>query len=251
MMTMQLDVGYGTHQGRVRSINQDAVGVFAPKARLLQRKGQPMLFVVADGMGGHLSGEVASRTAIEAVRKEFFRESVENPPGDALRVAIAEANEAVKAVSAGSPEMTGMGTTVVAAAITEAVVFFANVGDSRGYFISADKIRQVTEDHSLVAEQIRMGFITEDEAVEGRRNVITRAVGRRDDLEVDVFEEPWGPGDVFLLCSDGLWDPVSESQMMMVLAEMAAQDAARKLIEMAMTAQARDNVSVIIVRRLA
>jgi serine/threonine protein phosphatase PrpC len=251
MMMMRLDVGYGTHQGRVRPINQDSVGVFGPPRRFLQRRSQPTLFVVADGMGGHRSGEIASQTAVESIRTAFFQEIEETSPANALKSAIIAANEAVKARAARSPETTGMGTTIVAAATIEKTVFFANVGDSRGYLISRDKIRQITEDHSLVAEQVRMGIITEDEALEGHRNVITRAVGRREDLEVDIFEEQWEPGDTFILCSDGLWDQVSESQMAMVLYEMEAQPAARKLIEMAMTAQAPDNVSVVIVRRVA
>jgi protein phosphatase len=209
-----------------------------------------VLFAVADGMGGHRGGEVASQTAIETIRKAFFQEIKEASPANTLKAAIVAANEAVKERAACSPETTGMGTTVVATMITEETVFFANVGDSRGYLIGKDKIRQITEDHSLVAEQVRMGFITEDEARESQRNVITRAVGRREDLEVDIFEEPWTPGDAFILCSDGLWDQVSESQMVMVLSELEAQPAARKLIEMAMTGQAPDNVSVIIARRL-
>jgi serine/threonine protein phosphatase PrpC len=209
-----------------------------------------VLFVVADGMGGHRGGEVASQTAIEAMRKAFFRATEESPSTETLRTAITTANDAVKARAAHSPEIMGMGTTIVAATTAGEKIFFANVGDSRGYLISKDEIRQITEDHSLVAEQLRMGLITEDEAQESRHNIITRAVGRREDLEIDVFEEEWAPGDAFILCSDGLWNQVSEPQIVMVLSELEAQPAARKLIEMAMTAQAPDNVSVVIVRRL-
>jgi serine/threonine protein phosphatase PrpC len=247
---MHLDVGYGTHQGRVRQVNQDSVGVFGPPRRFLRPGGPPVLFVVADGMGGHRGGEVASQTAVEAMRKAFFRATEESPSTETLRTAITTANDAVKARAAHSPEIMGMGTTIVAATTAGEKIFFANVGDSRGYLISKDEIRQITEDHSLVAEQLRMGLITEDEAQESRHNIITRAVGRREDLEIDVFEEEWAPGDAFILCSDGLWNQVSEPQIVMVLSELEAQPAARKLIEMAMTAQAPDNVSVVIVRRL-
>lgn len=247
---MRLDIGYGTHQGRVRNVNQDAVGVFATPRRLFRRSDQPMLYVVADGMGGHRAGEVASQIAMQTVSKIFFQQIKESSLREALTTAIVEANKAVRIKAARSPEERGMGTTVVAAAITVETIFFANVGDSRGYLIRGEEIRQVTEDHSLVAEKLQMGVITEEEAKESHRNVITRSVGRRDDLIVDIFEEQWEPGDAFVLCSDGLWDQVSDEQMVMALSELEAQPAARKLIEMAMTAQAPDNISVIIVRRL-
>jgi len=247
---MRLDIGYGTHRGRVRTANQDTVGVFAPPRRFFQRQGQPVLFMVADGMGGHQSGEVASRMAVETMRRSFFREFETAPLAEALKATIIGANEAVKAQAAKSSGMAGMGTTVVAAAVAEKIVCFANVGDSRGYIVRKGEVRQVTDDHSLVAEQLRMGLITPEESAESHRNVITRAVGRREDLEVDIFEEPWEVGDAFILCSDGLWGQVSELQMAMVVSEMAAQPAARKLIELAMTSQAPDNISVIVVRRV-
>lgn len=143
-----------------------------------------------------------------------------------------------------------MGTTVVAATVDEEDIYFVNVGDSRGYFIRDEEITQITEDHSLVAEQVRMGQMTKEQAEMAQgRNVITRAVGRRLELDIDLFVEPWGVGDAFLLCSDGLWGPVTEAQMLAVLMELDPQPAAEKLLQMAMTSQAPDNVSVIIVRR--
>ncbi len=246
---MRLSIGVGTHQGRTRSSNQDSVGVFAPPGGLLEA-GELSLFVVADGMGGHKGGEFASHLAVQAMGEAFPRVSKEMPLDQALGEALQESNRVLLSRAKKSEELHGMGTTVVAATVDEEDIYFVNVGDSRGYFIRDEEITQITEDHSLVAEQVRMGQMTKEQAETAQgRNVITRAVGRRLELDIDLFVEPWGVGDAFLLCSDGLWGPVTEAQMLAVLMELDPQPAAEKLLQMAMTSQAPDNVSVIIVRR--
>lgn len=247
---MHLDVGFSTHQGRVRGSNQDSVGVFMPSGGLFREAGPP-LFIVADGMGGHRGGETASRLAAQSMGEIFQRKIRNASPVEALQVALLEANQFVLDQSNKTPELKDMGTTVVAATVAEEAVYIVNVGDSRAYFLRGEEFYQVTQDHSLVAEQVRMGRLTAEQAASSkRRNVITRAVGRYEDLEVDLFEEPWQPGDAFVLCSDGLWGPVSDAQIQMVVQEMEAQPAAEKLVQMTMIGQAPDNVSVVVVRRL-
>ena len=248
---MRLDIGFCTHQGRVRKSNQDSVGVFQPSGGVFRREGLP-LFVVADGMGGHQGGEIASMMAVKAMGEVFAEGSRKSPPGEALRTALQAANRAVLAQSRASPELKGMGTTVVAATITEHTVCYVNVGDSRGYFIRGETCHQITEDHSLVAEQVRLGGLTKEQAANARgRNVITRSVGRGEQVEVDLFEQAWQTGDAILLCSDGLWGPISDAQLLTVLLELEAQAASEKLVQLAMIGQAPDNVSVVIVRRLS
>ncbi len=247
---MHLNVGYATHRGRVRQSNQDSLGVFAPSTGLFNRSGL-YLFIVADGMGGHQGGEVASRIAAQTMGDVFSRKSNKTRPGQALKDALTAANDAVLAQSARSPKMKGMGTTVVAATATPEMIYALNVGDSRAYLIRGEDIRQITQDHSLVAEQVRRGELTEEEAeIVTGRNVITRSVGRHLDANPDLFTEAWQPGDILLLCSDGLWGQVSDAQILTVLTEIEdPQAAVEKLIKMAMIAQAPDNVSVIVVKR--
>jgi protein phosphatase len=248
---MQLEIGFGTHQGRQRHTNQDSVGVFQPGKKLFSKHSGLPLFVVADGMGGHRGGAVASRMAVQTVGKAFAAQPDSVSPTEALRSAVLQANAAVWRHSEQHKELAGMGTTIVAVTATEESAFLANVGDSRGYYIHNEEMGQVTQDHSLLAEQVRLGTMSEEQAAASPvgRNVITRAVGRREQLEVDLFEQPWEVGDMLLLCSDGLWGPVSEAQILAVLLEFRPQDAVQKLIQMAMTSQAPDNIGTIVVRR--
>lgn len=240
---MKLQTAYASHRGRVREINQDAVAVFRAQKGLFGRK--PRLMILADGMGGHLGGEVASRMAIRTVKHVFYREFKRSGIAPALEKAIQAANDAIRDRSEKDESLHGMGTTVVAGVIRPEHVVIASVGDSRAYLMRGEAIRQVTQDHSAAAEQARRG----EPALSIGRNVLSRAVGRRDSLEVDVFTEPWEPGDTLLMCSDGLWGQVSDAQIAAVVAEMPPREAVPKLVQMAMIAQAPDNISVIVVRR--
>lgn len=246
---MRLKIGFVTHQGLVRSSNQDTLAVAEPQKPLFGRRGL-WLFVLADGMGGHRGGEIASSVAVQTVVDVFGQMSRQDSPGVALQESLVAANEAILERGQGIPELGKMGTTVVAATVTEQAIHLCNVGDSRAYMVRGESIRQITEDHSLVSEQIRAGLIAEDDPF-ARRNILTRAVGRAGRLEVDLFEEPWQPGDVLMMCSDGLWGVVSDAQMATVLSELEPQPASEKLVQMAMTGQSSDNISVVVVKRLS
>ncbi|GAB4474761.1 MAG: hypothetical protein Kow00124_15080 [Anaerolineae bacterium] len=245
---MQLESGYSTHRGQVRKTNQDSVGVFQPRWRLFRQHDLP-LFIVADGMGGHQGGEVASRVALETVRRAFRAASRTAPPNQALRTSIQAANEAVVNKADNSPALSGMGTTIVAATISDGRLYVGNVGDSRAYLIRDHAIRRITNDHSFVEEQVRAGVLTEDQAVGAvGRNILTRAIGRRGGIPVDIFEESWLPGDRLVLCSDGLWGVVSPDEIMAIALEQPPQEAAKQLVDAAIANHSTDNISIVIVR---
>jgi len=243
---MKVEVGYATHRGLVRKINQDTVGVAYKKPYLFRQTKLP-LFVLADGMGGHGGGEVASNVAVESMLTYFNEQShLDDNPAEVLHDAVAAANEAIMERGKGDVELQNMGTTIVAASMSEEKVYIANVGDSRAYLIAGEHISQITKDHSLVAEMEATGQKSPEKV---KRNVITRAVGRRDDLEIDLFVLKWQAGDTLLLCSDGLWDVVSEEEIWQILSDLNPEDAADRLVEQAMDSRSTDNISAIIIKR--
>jgi len=230
--------GSATHVGRVRSVNQD----------LALEEGS--LFAVADGMGGHVGGEVAARVAIDALRGAFGRQ----PSIDGLRVAVTEANTEVWRRGQADSELRGMGTTMTAVALVAGadgrdVVALANVGDSRGYVFSDGRIHQVTADHSLAEEKVRHGELTEAEAaVHPHRHILTRALGVAPDVDVDLWELHLRAGNRILLCSDGLTNEVSPPEIAGVLSSVADPvEAARTLVRAAVDHGGNDNVTVVIV----
>jgi len=197
-----LRAGSATDVGRTRSVNQDSVLT------------APNLFVVADGMGGHAGGEVASSTAIAALDQAQDRVGSDEQLIEAIRVA----NEAVYRASVENSSLAGMGTTVVAACLVSKngadVLTIANVGDSRGYLLHDGVLTQITRDHSLAAEMVRNGDISEEEAAtHPQRHVITRALGIEGTVEVDVFSVVLAEGDRVLLCSDGLTNEVDTEEL--------------------------------------
>lgn len=209
------------------------------------------LFVVADGMGGHSGGEVAS-----AITVDHFKDVGRVATIDELRQAVVDANSLIRARGAQDPELDGMGTTVVAIAVlptTEPAgplhLGAANVGDSRLYMLADGQLSQVSTDHSLVDELVRAGQITEAQAViHPQRNVVTRALGASDDVDVDTWVLRSQVGQRYLLCSDGLVNEVSNDYITSVLTEMAdPKDAARALIERANSSGGRDNITVLVV----
>ena len=230
--------GQALHIGQVRQVNQD---------HLLARDG---LYVVADGMGGHRGGEVASEVAAHAVV-----ERLDGSSAQALRDAVQAANVEVVTRASDDPDLRGMGTTVVAlAAVTGPLgdhLTIVNVGDSRAYLLPAGsrELRQVSEDHSLVQTLVRQGQLTPaDAAVHPQRNILTRALGIDERVLVDSFDLLPVAGDRYLLCSDGLFNEVSEERMASVLREVAdPQQAAEQLVELANDNGGRDNISVLIV----
>ena len=232
-----LRAGSATDTGRVRSINQDAVLT------------TPTLFVVADGMGGHAAGEVASSTAIDALRAAAERiGTIER-----FTTAVRSANEAIFRASLQDPTLAGMGTTVVAACLlagpTGDQLVVLNVGDSRAYRFREGAVRQVTDDHSLAAEMVRGGEITlEEAATHPQRHVITRALGIEGEVTPDTFPIAIREGDRVLLCSDGLTNEVDDEEIARVLATVAdPQDAADELVSRANAHGGADNISVVVI----
>lgn len=235
-MSLSFRAGADTHVGRVRSSNQDS----------LLEAGD--LFVVADGMGGHNGGEVASALAVETVREAFNA-----PTTDLLVEAIQAANEAILAKAADDPSLQGMGTTVVAlaAVVTEGEerIAIANVGDSRCYLLEDDRLRQITKDHSVVQTLVDNGQITKAEAeVHPQRNILTRALGIDPKVMTDSWELLPFAGDRYLLCSDGLFNEVSPATIIETLQAITEpSEAAAELVRLANEGGGRDNISVVVV----
>ncbi|NBD36699.1 MAG: Stp1/IreP family PP2C-type Ser/Thr phosphatase, partial [Chloroflexi bacterium] len=231
-----------TDQGRDRDHNEDCVGIHIPsKVGILRTMGA--LHLVADGMGGHQAGEVASEEAREVVMREYYQPSsttgslsLDEDIAARLKRAVRKANEAVYTMSQSSAQRKGMGTTTVAAVVRAGEVHIANVGDSRAYLFRDGKLRQITRDHSFVQEQIDAGILTPEMARNHpQKNVITRAMGHRPDVEVDTFgmQGKLRPGDKILLCSDGLTGPVRDEQVADILRRYPIDEAARRLVDAA------------------
>jgi protein phosphatase len=230
------DQAFRTDTGRQRSANEDAYFVRAP------------IFVVADGMGGAQAGEVASRAAAEA----FDRDLPEAPPERILRETIESANGKIHELARSDPSRAGMGTTITAA-IVDAVgeeVCIGHVGDSRAYRLRGGRLERLTRDHSLVEEMRRKGQITDAQAEDHpQRSIITRALGPEPEVEVDVQTVPAAPGDVFLLCSDGLTTMIDEDRIASTLdAAGTMNDAVRTLVDAANRAGGRDNITALAFR---
>ncbi|HEY7069469.1 MAG TPA: Stp1/IreP family PP2C-type Ser/Thr phosphatase, partial [Acidimicrobiales bacterium] len=230
--------GGATDVGRVRSNNQDQYVA----------RDDVGLWAVADGMGGHRGGEVASEIACDTIARSFDRHTM-----DGLVDAIEQANSAVFRAGANDPDLTGMGTTVVALAVVEhdqdELLAIANVGDSRAYRWSDGELDQLTTDHSLVADLVREGSLSPDEAaVHPQRNILTRVLGVYDDVPVDAFAVEPRHGDRYLLCSDGLFNEVPEDAIAAVLRRVPdPSDVADELVRQARDGGGRDNITVVVV----
>ena len=202
---------------------------------------------VSDGMGGHRAGEIASRLAVETLEKMLL--SNHDDPEAALSSAFIEANSVVHNRASMNDEMYGMGCTLVAAILEPEHFTAANIGDSRLYHFDGSGIRQVTHDHSFVAELVRRGIITEEEAkTHPRRNLITRAIGTESRVASDIFPCEWKRGDMLLLCSDGLCGVISDAETAAYLRNSVDLDATcASLISRALQLGSRDNITVVIV----
>jgi serine/threonine protein phosphatase PrpC len=247
-----MDVGARTDVGRVRENNEDSFLVVAPLE----------LFVVSDGMGGEAHGEVASAIAVETIAEHCQAGETdpatplfgEAPPGlsarsNRLASAINLANSRIYEASERDPGQRGMGATVVAAWFDGPKLSLVHVGDSRVYLLRAGALEQLTADHSLVAEQVRRGFITPQQAESSElQNVLTRALGPHHEIELDAVEHTLKPGDFLILCTDGLSRMVSDEEIAStLLTTPGAQAAADRLIELANENGGVDNSTVIIV----
>lgn len=201
---------------------------------------------VSDGMGGHAAGEMASKTAVESLQDWLGVPDAE--PVSLLRRAFLQANDKVYTLSYSDPSMFGMGCTLVAAMLHPDTFYAANVGDSRLYLFHGNTIRQITKDHSFVAELVMRGIITPEEAkTHPRRNLITRAIGTDESVEVDLFCEDWKAGDILLLCSDGLCGVLTDAQLASHLMDAADLSAAcDSLVQHALDAGSTDNITVVL-----
>lgn len=203
---------------------------------------------VSDGMGGHQAGEVASRLAVDTLREMLLRNHKDRE--SAISSAFLEANTVVHNRASQADEMYGMGCTLVAAILDKNEFVAANIGDSRLYHFDGNAIRQVTHDHSFVAELVRRGAITPEEAkTHPRRNLITRAIGTEKRVYADIFTCEWKHDDMLLLCSDGLCGVLDDSEMAAFLRNCTDLDVTcTKLIERALEAGSRDNITVVLVK---
>ena len=235
-----------TDVGRVRSHNEDYVDFYVPPdPRQLERKGA--LYLVADGMGGHQAGEVASRGAVELVIGQYYSDTTHDV-GTSLVRAFRAANKSIYDQAQADPSKAGMGTTLVAAVILGRKVYVANVGDSRAYLINKAGIVQITEDHSWVEEQVRAGVLTPEQAAHHpQRNLVTRALGTKPQVEVDLFEGELGEGDFLLLCTDGLTGRVTDQEIATLVNGNPLEEAARRLVALANERGGNDNITVLIV----
>ena len=223
-----------TDIGKVRRSNQDAL-VESPEDRL---------WGVADGMGGHNGGETASAGARDGLIELLHGK---DPEQGALRTAIGAVNRRLFLQQKEDESLAGMGTTLTVLWLTDACVYIGHVGDSRAYRLRDGEMKQITDDHSVVAELVRSGMLTREQAAtHPMRNVITRAVGTEDGIEIDLLCEERRPGDVWLVCSDGLYGMVDDESIAQILRDNPPQKAADKLIKAALEGGGKDNVSVVI-----
>jgi len=242
-----------TDVGRKREANEDCFAAIP----------EDQLFVLADGMGGHAAGEVAARLAVTAIadfiastrRDAEITWPFEYDPSlslesNRLKTAIRFANQKILDTISHKKDLEGMGTTLVGTMLSNGRAYLGHVGDSRAYLIRDGKISQLTSDHSWVNEQVKLGFLTPEDA--GRhpfRNVVTRALGSKEDVVVDVVEQDLSPGDVILLCSDGLNTMLADAEITeTVTAHKDVEAAAHALVERANEHGGEDNVTVIVIK---
>jgi protein phosphatase len=229
-------------RGRKRPTNEDAFGFSVENG----------VFVVCDGMGGAAAGEIASSLAVDEVLGLLSRrlESTDAAMPVAAEKAIRAANEAIFSRSMRNSKLSGMGTTVVGLVVEECRVWVFNIGDSRCYRLRNRRLEQLTLDHSLVEEQVRLGRMTHSEALRSPyKNVITRALGTQSSVTPDIFEHEAEPGDLFLLCSDGLTREIDDSLIESLLgADLSLEDVCVRLVNAAKKAGGHDNITCLLVR---
>jgi serine/threonine protein phosphatase PrpC len=249
-----LEIASATDPGMVRSHNEDSIASDASNG----------LVVLADGMGGYNAGEVASGMATTVITTEVAQllastqpnavdESGKTIAGRLIREQILKANTSIFQAAHSQPQYSGMGTTLIVCLFYDNKVLVAHIGDSRVYRLRDSEFTQVTRDHSLLQEQIDSGLITAEQAKHAQhKNLVTRAVGIDPDVEPEIHEYDAQPGDIYLLCSDGLCDMVTDEDIGMTLSMLGAnlKLATQQLVQMANDNGGRDNVSVILVRVL-
>ena len=235
-----------TDAGCCRESNEDAARIVRVHGDDQTDRG--LLAIVADGMGGHQAGEVASRTAVETVEREYSM--LPGTPGEALEAAFRRAHVAILKLAKSNPDMAGMGTTCTAIAIVGQQAWAVHVGDSRLYLMREGEIYQLSEDHTQCMEMVRKGLLTMEESKRhADRNVLTHAMGTRDELVLMTWPESMlvKPRDVFMLCSDGLHDLVSDAEIGQMVRDTVPSLACRNLIRMARERGGYDNITLVVV----
>lgn len=248
MITLNgFDVSSKSDIGLIRQGNEDNFYVPTPEHDL---KGKGVLLGVADGMGGHNAGEVASQLAVETLGSYYHVEANGKTPRQLLVDSIKKANERIVHVSCSNLDMQGLGTTLTGLVAFDREVIVGHVGDSRVYLMRKGKLEQLTLDHSLVQEAVREGILTPEQArVHPQRNIITRALGTREDLEVDSLVMPVEPGDLFLLASDGLHGLLEDFELEEIMKnDKDLDDLNEALIQAALDQGGSDNVTVVLLR---
>jgi len=232
-----------TDVGMIREVNQDYVFASADRIGCL-----PNLLIVADGMGGHAAGDFASRFVVEELQKEI-QTTGEIHPEKIMQSAIQAANTKLIEESRKDPRLEGMGTTLVVATVIGHTLYFANVGDSRLYLIN-DEIKQLSKDHSLVQEMVRLGGINEEEAKHHPdKNIITRAIGAKDRVEIDFFEYHIGEEDTILMCTDGLSNMVEDEEIFRIVkSSRDVVETVEYLIDRANINGGTDNIGVVVAK---
>jgi PPM family protein phosphatase len=248
MGKIRLEIGSALDPGikRADQENQDSLGIVLPG--LFNRR--PPLLVIADGMGGYIGGAVASQSVIKTLKRIYRQSRRGADPLDVLGDAIRDAHRVLRRAAAASPTLERMGSTVVAVVLDPGGLSIANVGDSRAYRVTSTEIIQLSYDQSHVADELRAQRITEAELrSHPRRNVLTMSISTKREKVEPVFQRvDWQPGDWVVLCSDGLWGSVVDSQIQMIVTELPPKAAAQKLVDLANTNQGPDNISVIVAR---
>lgn len=231
-----------THPGRVRNENEDNYKIPKPVeiAKLIDKKGTIM--IVADGMGGHRAGEVASDLAVRIIYQHYY--SNFNDQNERILVeAVQKANYRIKAEAESNVQQHGMGTTLTAAVVQGNRAFIVNVGDSRTYIIKKNTIKQVTRDHSVVGE---LGLSAEEARRSAYRNQITRALGKDYQVDIDLFVEYVQEGDIILLCTDGLINHVNDDEMVKIAQSTKLENVPAALIQLACDRGGSDNITVVV-----
>jgi len=235
--------------GKKRQRNEDGCTLCVPDDKELARE-RGILLAVADGMGGVSGGDFASRLGLQTLVEEYYARNEATVPAR-LQEAVGQANRRIFQEAENHPEFYGMGTTMCALLVHGDHGYIAHVGDSRLY-LHRDALYQVTEDHSLVAEQVRNGYISEDEArTHSLKNLITRAVGTKDAVKADLYAVKLKVGDTIMMCSDGLSNLVDDATIAGILTGGNLQGAARVLVGRALEGGAPDNVTVLLLRVIA
>ncbi len=251
---LDIDACALTHCGKIRLNNEDSVVLLRPHNRAQQHL-HGLLAIVADGMGGYEGGEVASRIATETVARSFSRYSNSGlAPGAALKAAFAEANRAIFQTAVANPMFSGMGTTCIAVVVRDDLAWWAWIGDSRLYLLRDGRACRLSEDHTLVQQMLRRGFITPEEARKHRdRGLLERAMGVVEQAEPGLSAKAirLKPVDRLLLCSDGLYDLIDDQELAANVAECSAAEGAEKLLSLALERGGHDNISLILLAATA